>query len=115
MQLIMQQQYALKNPIDSLGNHFNPLRVRKAAAPDAQYDPKQSSSQDDYDEEDGSAEGEQLTEEELFALNKKKFAEQLKQELLASKKSKPVKKAAAEGETEGRNSIVKLNAEEDQE
>jgi hypothetical protein len=34
-----------------------------------------------------------MTEEELFQLNKKKFAEQLKQELLASKKPKASKKA----------------------
>jgi regulator of replication initiation timing len=55
-----------------------------------------------------------MTEEELFQLNKKKFAEQLKQELLASKKAKPAKKASDEAQ-EGRNSIVKLNAEEGQE
>lgn len=80
MQLIMQQQMAMK----SGGEGFNALRVRKQAQPaPVDYD-DENSSQDEYGEE----------EEQAIDLQaeKKKFAEQMKQALLAGKKKAPAKK-----------------------
>lgn len=71
LHMIMQQQYAMKNT----DPNFNALRVRKAAAPQFEEpDEHDGSESNEYDDESG----EGMTEEELFALNKKKFAEQLK-------------------------------------
>lgn len=96
---------------------FNPLRVRKGATvPGNGFYPqqeKEESSQNEYGEDDEEeSEGNGLTEAEQFALNKKKFAEQLKQDLMANKK--PVKgKKVEEPVTEERNSVVLLASKEE--
>ena len=97
---------------------FNPLRIRKGAAVPANgfypQQEKEESSQNEYGEDDEEeSEGNGLTEAEQFALNKKKFAEQLKQDLMASKRPAKAKKAE-EPVTEERTSVVLLAPKEDE-
>ena len=119
MQMILQQQYAMKNAGAVFENQpgFNPVRVRKGAAVPAKgfypQQEKEESSQNEYgedDEEESDDNG--LTEAEQFALNKKKFAEQLKQDLMANKKPAKAKKTE-EPVTEERTSVVLLASKED--
>lgn len=91
MQLIMQQQFAMKAAMEP---GFNALRIRKPGVDD------QGSSHEEYDDESEEPQSAEKPSQEDFAANKKRFAEQMKQELLAGKKQ-PAKKRSG--------SVVKLN------
>jgi len=73
MQLIMQQQYAMKTAMDP---GFNPLRVRKAQG--VEEPSSNEEEEEEYYDESEEPKSEEKPSAEDFAANKKRFAEQMK-------------------------------------